>query len=309
MRWIGVTALSAALLLPASAQADVLVNISKSQQRMAVSVDGAELYRWPVSTGRRGFATPNGSFHPVRLERHWYSRQYEMTPMPWSMFFFRGYAVHGTMEARNLGHAASHGCVRLRPDHAATLFSLMHKQRLATTRIVVTDGPLPAPPGATPMADAAPSPPVQVSATSFAKVLSVGVPADATADRDPAAGPAATPVQVSAASFAKVLSVGVVADARADRDPAADPVAPPVQVPAASFAKVLSVDVVADARADHDPAADPAAPRGDVAAASPRVRAYEHLARETLRGDESEVLRGRQAWLRQLARKYGFNHW
>ena len=166
MRWIGVTALSAALLLPVSAQADVLVNISKSQQRMAVSVDGTELYRWPVSTGRRGFPTPSGSFHPVRLERHWYSRQYEMTPMPWSMFFFRGYAVHGTMEARNLGHAASHGCVRLRPDHAATLFSLMHKQRLAATKIVVTDGPLPTPPGATPMADAAPSPPVRVSATS-----------------------------------------------------------------------------------------------------------------------------------------------
>ena len=66
--------------------------------------------------------------------------------MPWSMFFFRGYAVHGTMEAYNLGRAASHGCVRLRPDHAATLFSLMHKRKLAETKIVVMDGPLPAAP-------------------------------------------------------------------------------------------------------------------------------------------------------------------
>ena len=144
MRWIGAALLGAALLLPAPAQADILVNISKSQQRMAVTVDGTELYRWPVSTGRRGFPTPSGTFHPIRLERHWYSRQYELTPMPWSMFFFRGYAVHGTMEAYNLGHAASHGCVRLRPDHAATLFSLMHKRKLAETKIVVTDGPLPA---------------------------------------------------------------------------------------------------------------------------------------------------------------------
>ncbi len=87
------------------------------------SIDGTELYRWPVSTGRRGHVTPSGTFHPIRLERHWYSRQYELTPMPWAMFFFRGYAVHGTMEAYNLGHVASHGCVRLRPDHAATLFS------------------------------------------------------------------------------------------------------------------------------------------------------------------------------------------
>jgi len=137
MRLIGVAAVGAMLLVSAAAKTDVLVNISKSQQRMSVAVDDTELYRWPASTGRRGFATPSGSFHPVRLERHWYSRQYEMTPMPWSMFFFRGYAVHGTMEAHNLGRAASHGCVRLRPDHAATLFSLMHKQKLAAIMIVV----------------------------------------------------------------------------------------------------------------------------------------------------------------------------
>ena len=254
MRWIGVAAsiaasvatLGAVLLPPASARADVVVNISKSQQQMAVSVDGSELYRWPVSTGRRGYPTPSGTFHPVRLERHWYSRQYEMTPMPWSMFFFRGYAVHGTMEARNLGHAASHGCVRLRPDHAATLFSLVHKQRLAETKIVVSEGPLPAPPGATPMADA--EKPIQVSTTSLA--------------------------------------------------------APPPN------------EAAAEAKADHEPAAPSVAPQRDGAvapAAVAHVRAYEPPARvsprKVARGGEAEVLRARQAWLQQLARKYGFNHW
>jgi len=154
MRKIAFAALGAVLCLSAPAKADIVVTISKTQQRMAVVVDGAELYRWPVSTGRRGFATPTGTFHPMRLERHWYSRQYEMTPMPWAMFFFRGYAVHGTMEAYNLGRAASHGCVRLRPDNASTLFSLVHKRPLGSTKIVVMDRPLPASPGAAPMADA-----------------------------------------------------------------------------------------------------------------------------------------------------------
>jgi hypothetical protein len=172
MRWFGAAFVGAALLLPATAKADILVNISKSQQRMAVSVDGSELYRWPVSTGRRHFPTPSGAFHPTRLERHWYSRQYELTPMPWSMFFFRGYAVHGTMEAYNLGRAASHGCVRLRPDHAATLFSLMHKRKLAETKIVVMDGPLPAPPRAVPMADAGAPKAETVAAAQPAKVVS-----------------------------------------------------------------------------------------------------------------------------------------
>src|SRR5260370_42544141 len=118
MRIDAAAAFGAVLLLATSAQADVLVNISKSQQRASVTVDGTEVYRWPVSTGRRGHDTPAGKFRPLRLERHWYSRQYEMTPMPWAVFFNRGYAVHGTMEAYNLGHAASHGCVRLRPDNA-----------------------------------------------------------------------------------------------------------------------------------------------------------------------------------------------
>jgi hypothetical protein len=150
MRVIVAAAFGAILCFAAPAKADVLVNISKSQQRAAVMIDGVEAYRWPVSTGRRGHDTPAGNFRPQRMERHWYSRQYEMTPMPWAVFFHRGYAVHGTMEAYNLGHAASHGCVRLRPDNAATLYSLVRRQGMANTKIVVLNGALPIAPGAKP---------------------------------------------------------------------------------------------------------------------------------------------------------------
>ncbi len=154
MRCIAIAALGALLCLPASAKAELLVNISKSQQRLSVTIDGAEAYRWAVSTGRRGHETPAGKFRPIRLERHWYSHEYGMTPMPWAVFFHRGYAVHGTMEAYNLGHAASHGCVRLRPDNASTLFSLVRREGTRNTKIVIMNGPLPATPGAAPLADA-----------------------------------------------------------------------------------------------------------------------------------------------------------
>ena len=153
MRGTVVAAVGALLCLPVLAKAELLVSVSKSQQRLSVTVDGAETYRWPVSTGTRGHETPSGNFRPTRLERHWYSRQYELTPMPWAMFFHRGYAVHGTMEAYNLGRAASHGCVRLRPDNAATLFSLMRRQGPGNTKIVVKDGALPPPPNGGPVAD------------------------------------------------------------------------------------------------------------------------------------------------------------
>jgi len=148
MRRAGVAALAALLCISASAQADVLVNISKSQQRLAVSVDGAETYRWPVSTGRDGYTTPSGSFHPIRLERDWYSHKYDNAPMPFSVFFYRGYAVHGTMEARSLGHAASHGCVRLSPANASILFSLVRREGIGRTKVVVSNGPLPQAPQA-----------------------------------------------------------------------------------------------------------------------------------------------------------------
>jgi len=171
MRCIGVIALGALLCLSAPAKAELQVNISKSQQRLSVMIDGAEAYRWPVSTGRRGHETPTGSFRPFRTERHWYSRQYSMTPMPWAVFFHRGYAVHGTMEAYNLGHAASHGCVRLRPDNASILYSLVRHEGLRNTKIVVLNGPLPATPGAGPMAEADAPPAQTPAAQHFAKAL------------------------------------------------------------------------------------------------------------------------------------------
>jgi hypothetical protein len=146
MRCIGPVLAAALLLLPVSAQADLLVTISKSQQRLSVQVDGSEAYRWTVSTGRPGYSTPSGSFQPIRLERDWYSHKYDMAPMPWSVFFQGGYAVHGTMESRRLGRAVSHGCVRLRPDHAATLYALVQREGAEHTRIVVLDGPLPGAP-------------------------------------------------------------------------------------------------------------------------------------------------------------------
>jgi L,D-transpeptidase catalytic domain len=127
-----------------SAQAETVVTISKSQQRLAVTVDGVELHRWPVSTGRPGLATPSGTFRPIRFERQWYSRKYDWSPMPYSVFFNGGYALHGTYETGRLGQAASHGCVRLLPVNAAALFSLLRQQGKGDTRIVVTDAALPA---------------------------------------------------------------------------------------------------------------------------------------------------------------------
>lgn len=123
-----------------SARADVVARVNLAAQRMTVSVDGMVRYVWPVSTARRGYRTPVGSYHPVRLERTWYSRKYHNSPMPYAIFFLGGYAVHGTNETAAIGMPVSHGCIRLRTENARTLFRLVKEQGRSHSRIVVARG-------------------------------------------------------------------------------------------------------------------------------------------------------------------------
>lgn len=129
------------LAMPDTAQvcaADRLtVRIDLSDQRMTVSSGQRRLNSWPVSTARRGYRTPVGVYRPVRLERMWYSTKYDNAPMPHSVFFHFGYAIHGTNDLKNLGRPASHGCVRLHPKHARTLFQLIKRSGRLNTRIIV----------------------------------------------------------------------------------------------------------------------------------------------------------------------------
>jgi lipoprotein-anchoring transpeptidase ErfK/SrfK len=134
-----ITSLATTGLASTPARADVLVRIDKSSQRMAVSVDGAMRYQWPVSTGRSGYGTPSGTFHPQSMARHYFSRKYYNAPMPHAIFFYYGFAIHGTSDLARLGGPASHGCVRLHPSHAAALFALVERNGPAHTRIEISN--------------------------------------------------------------------------------------------------------------------------------------------------------------------------
>jgi hypothetical protein len=118
------------------AEAGIRIDIDKSAQLMTVSVDGAPRYRWPVSTGRAAFATPSGTYRPFRMEVDHYSKEWDDAPMPHSIFFTKeGHAIHGSYETRRLGSPASHGCVRLAPKNAATLFALVQRYGLGSTTV------------------------------------------------------------------------------------------------------------------------------------------------------------------------------
>jgi lipoprotein-anchoring transpeptidase ErfK/SrfK len=92
-----------------------------------------------VSTGRSGYGTPSGVFYPQAMVRRHFSRRYYNSPMPHSIFFYHGFAIHGTTDIYRLGGPASHGCVRLHPSHAAALYALVERNGLRNTRIVISN--------------------------------------------------------------------------------------------------------------------------------------------------------------------------
>src|SRR3954465_7794388 len=96
--WLAV--LTVATVSISEAQASLRIEVDKSRQRMSVSVDGVPRYQWTVSTGRPGHGTPSGTFRPQRLARTWFSRAYYNSPMPHSIFFHGGYAIHGSYDIR-----------------------------------------------------------------------------------------------------------------------------------------------------------------------------------------------------------------
>ena len=121
-----------------SSASNVEARIDIASQRMIVKVDGEVRHVWKVSTGRRGFSTPRGAYKPQRMHVSYFSRKYYNSPMPYSIFFRGGYAIHGTTAINRLGGPASHGCVRLATGNARTLFNLVRSAGPARTRIIIS---------------------------------------------------------------------------------------------------------------------------------------------------------------------------
>ena len=149
--FLSAAAFAAVLTIPfaSAARADIQINIDKSTQHMTVAVDGSQRYDWPVSTGRPGYDTPSGEFKPNRMDADHFSQEWDNAPMPHAIFIdLKGHAIHGFLDVKHLGLPVSHGCIRLSPDHAATLFDLVKQQGMANTKVAIV--------GRTPNGDNAP---------------------------------------------------------------------------------------------------------------------------------------------------------
>lgn len=120
----------------------LFADIDLTTQTMSVKdADGNTYGPWKISSARGGYKTPTGTYTVHYTARMHYSKQYHWSPMPYSVFFNEGVAVHGTNALGNLGRPASHGCVRTHPKNAKTFYDLVQKHGKELTQVVVRGTP------------------------------------------------------------------------------------------------------------------------------------------------------------------------
>jgi hypothetical protein len=132
--WV-IYAISILMAAPA-AFADIAISVLRVRSRWPFPLMGCRATGSQYRRAERG--TPNGTYHPQRLAASWFSKLYYNSPMPHSIFFHGGYAIHGSYDIHRLGGPASHGCIRLHPANAAALFDLAKNEGKDATTIVVS---------------------------------------------------------------------------------------------------------------------------------------------------------------------------
>jgi hypothetical protein len=86
-------------------------------------LQGGKVVYGPVSMlpGRKGYATPTGTFHVLSKEKVHLSKEFDNAPMPNSVFFYPGDAFHtGSLSVY------SHGCIHLSASSSLKYFTTLH---------------------------------------------------------------------------------------------------------------------------------------------------------------------------------------
>lgn len=114
----------------------VQIDVSIANQSYQVLYPGGG-WSGPISSGKPGFGTKRGCFRIFRVEGRKYNSVKYKAPMPYPLFYFHGFAIHGTFEERKLGRPASRGCVRIAYREAEALHAIVGRYGMHNTVICV----------------------------------------------------------------------------------------------------------------------------------------------------------------------------
>jgi LysM repeat protein len=101
------------------------IDIKLSSQSLVAYEGQRPVYWATVSTGLARTPTVKGRFRIYSKYRSttMSGPGYRYTNVPYVMFFYRGYSVHGCYWHNNFGHPMSHGCVNMRTSDAQWLYN------------------------------------------------------------------------------------------------------------------------------------------------------------------------------------------
>jgi lipoprotein-anchoring transpeptidase ErfK/SrfK len=110
----------------------LIVNIAA--RKIVLVEDGKVVKMYPVAVGKQSTPSPSGTFHIAsHVVNPTYSHDGKVVrPGPanpvgtrWMGLGYKGYGIHGTNHPESIGHAASHGCIRMRNHDVEELFELV----------------------------------------------------------------------------------------------------------------------------------------------------------------------------------------
>ena len=129
------------LALLAAASAEIFAEdttrrliVSIPERKIVLIEDGQVLKTYPIAVGKKSTPSPNGSFRIASrvVKPTWYQPGKAVGPGPanplgtrWMGLGFKGYGIHGTNMPNSIGHASSHGCIRMRNQDVEELFELV----------------------------------------------------------------------------------------------------------------------------------------------------------------------------------------
>jgi lipoprotein-anchoring transpeptidase ErfK/SrfK len=119
------------LYMPSAAEAPATptttgksIVVATQEQRIYAYENGQMVHSYLVSTGRSETPTVRGDFKIyVKYEADDMSGpDYYLPQVPYTMYFYQGYAIHGTYWHNSFGRPMSHGCVNLPTEQARWFF-------------------------------------------------------------------------------------------------------------------------------------------------------------------------------------------
>jgi lipoprotein-anchoring transpeptidase ErfK/SrfK len=100
------------------------IEVRLATQQLIAWQDGRVVMNTAISSGTRATPTVRGEFRVGRkyMSVRMRGADYDLPNVPFAMFFFRDYAIHGTYWHTSFGRPMSHGCINMPTEKAGWLF-------------------------------------------------------------------------------------------------------------------------------------------------------------------------------------------